>query len=1214
MSPTLDHECTRVPVTALAWTNEITFAADGPILRVYHSKDFKPLTSHRIFKDQCIHGISVKSTAQHGKAILAIWGGTFVRFVQVCHTWYSTDDPGDLLFSPVIKVPDWILCLQFDPSNENVSPEPSEECSPSKISEDMSSPEAPEVRSSVSEELDSQYVAAALTAHNELIKLTVDLSGIDASSNHSSTSSSSDTMANHEFPLVVHLERLTSSSRSILYSAHLRWETSDHILVAAGTAFGEIIFWSWKRKTMMHSQRSQVHKVFLGHEGSVFGVHISDYLGESANFLSRRFLASCSDDRTIRIWDVTDLITNNVADDSPDEHSDIRRVRHTGFVNSSIDVDHSPSSSTCAAIGWGHLSRVWTSRFLALGGENGSNSYLCSVGEDATSRLWQLVPNMNEQNLVLRLVHKSIAAFHSGKNIWSTTICYHDRRRLGVITGAADGKIVYHTFPVRLGTSDCPKEIHEYTVQDVSGISSTSPNASLTPQSIASQKSSKAADFFRSYAFVGASTFLLTKNSGRVYLQTLDSTPGAVRRVSSSHLVAELEDLRGYSTSCAQSSLGLAFVAGSNGSIYAFRNGFRDLQKIHTFQRKVSSMFCAKGGPNETCTVRVIVTLMGQQAAHLLCVDSLQEEGSIRFSTIRIPLPELLTGIVVTSMTCTSKTAGELLIVLGFRGGSIGIYASEDRGTKGLKTRTTEASLLRVIEKVHGKETVTSLVWIPTESQPAYGHLVSVGRDGCCAIHLINLDKDAISLVHHLSLPIGTNIEGIYEHNGHLLVYGFSSTKFMVYDTNDEEEIMNIETGGSHRSWAFQPHASREGGGTLIWTRASGMHICSQNGPNHRVIRAGGHGREIKSVAVSQNLDVAMDTQLIATGAEDTDIKIFEYDGLDLTCRRTLQRHTTGIQHLQWSESGEYLFSSGGCEEFYIWRIRRLPGFMGIGVVCESVYMPESEHSDLRIMSFDVRTREGTESGFLIVMVFSDSHMRLYSYDPSGAVKWATLAKGTYFTSCLTQCLFFSSNTILTGGTDGHVVFWPLSPEIHRPHSATPKSPAILHWEQPARIHQNTSKTLDTTVLESGARLVVSGGDDESLAFLLIQPTSETKANHIPSHAPSPVIVNRAHAAAVTACVILSLQGRVYVLSSGNDQWIRLWEVIPNPMHTMNSSHGVQTSNAPASQDPLSVRRLRKIRSNVADMSSMAILSHSESATRVLTCGVGMEVVRIDWT
>lgn len=65
----------------------------------------------------------------------------------------------------------------------------------------------------------------------------------------------------------------------------------------------------------------------------------------------------------------------------------------------------------------------------------------------------------------------------------------------------------------------------------------------------------------------------------------------------------------------------------------------------------------------------------------------------------------------------------------------------------------------------------------------------------------------------------------------------------------------------------------------------------------------------------------------------------------------------------------------------YVWRIRELPSLLDIGVVCEHVYAPESEHSDLRIMSFDINRRG---SGYDIAMVFSDSSIKVTIHVWSG--------------------------------------------------------------------------------------------------------------------------------------------------------------------------------------------------------------------------------------
>ena len=60
--------------------------------------------------------------------------------------------------------------------------------------------------------------------------------------------------------------------------------------------------------------------------------------------------------------------------------------------------------------------------------------------------------------------------------------------------------------------------------------------------------------------------------------------------------------------------------------------------------------------------------------------------------------------------------------------------------------------------------------------------------------------------------------------------------------------------------------------------------------------------------------------------------------------------------------------------------------------------------------------------------------------------------------------------------------------------------------------------------------------------------------------------------------------------------------------------------------DPLEIRRVKKVKTNVADVSSMSLLGSGgawgaeegegtagEGAKRVLICGVGMEVIRLEW-
>jgi len=157
-----------------------------------------------------------------------------------------------------------------------------------------------------------------------------------------------------------------------------------------------------------------------------------------------------------------------------------------------------------------------------------------------------------------------------------------------------------------------------------------------------------------------------------------------------------------------------------------------------------------------------------------------------------------------------------------------------------------------------------------------------------------------------------------------------------------------------------------------------------------RTIKPGGHGREIKACAVNPRVRTGCEqgAHVVATGAEDTDIRLFSYkqegrDGYpELKCLAIVRKHNTGLQGLQWSTNGRYLFSSAGCEEFYVWKVGVAP-FAGIGMVCLGAMPTDTlagQVPEQRIMSFEAvdlhSDDEGTEQ-FLIALVLSDSSLRV---------------------------------------------------------------------------------------------------------------------------------------------------------------------------------------------------------------------------------------------
>lgn len=140
----------------------------------------------------------------------------------------------------------------------------------------------------------------------------------------------------------------------------------------------------------------------------------------------------------------------------------------------------------------------------------------------------------------------------------------------------------------------------------------------------------------------------------------------------------------------------------------------------------------------------------------------------------------------------------------------------------------------------------------------------------------------------------------------------------------------------------------------------------------------------------------------------------------------------------------------------------------------------------------------------------------------------------------------------------------------------------------------------------ASTKLAVSGGDDGSIAIMLLSTTPSRTA-----YAAAPVLLSRTHASAVTACTIMKHQEQTFVVTSGNDQWLRLWEISVRDEEGDTTTPAGSTYNKSISD----VRRLGKIKTNVADVSSIAVLEthQDEEAARVLVCGVGMEVIRLQW-
>ena len=345
----------------------------------------------------------------------------------------------------------------------------------------------------------------------------------------------------------------------------------------------------------------------------------------------------------------------------------------------------------------------------------------------------------------------------------------------------------------------------------------------------------------------------------------------------------------------------------------------------------------------------------------------------------------------------------EKLLILGARNSVVALY---NLSTGSATSRETPKAATEVYRGVHQDDAVTSITVLFKPAHTALSDvlILTTGRNGSYAVHQLIRQKPGenasgqITLATiHVSFPMFASVlEGAFlDASGYLVLYGFRGKHFVAWNETNQREILAVDCGGAHRTWDFAPASDAANGGCLIWTQASKIHRYSQSDITYRIAQNGTHGREINALAYWPIFAAVPGSglRLLATGAEDTTIRIAvirnEVDGLRASETgpfdhlAVLKKHTTGIQALQWSCCGKYLFSSGGSEEFFVWRVRQIP-MLGLGVVWEARCHRQDEVCDARITNFDARPvlSLGCQPAgrFLISMAYSDSTVRVRSH------------------------------------------------------------------------------------------------------------------------------------------------------------------------------------------------------------------------------------------
>ncbi|KAI2472547.1 WD40 repeat-like protein [Annulohypoxylon bovei var. microspora] len=1159
------------PITALAFYSSLTdgqqylLAGEDTDIKVYHVQTSRLCGQLSVFRAQSIHGIAVPpADISQEPSLILIWGGHSVKVlprntIESLISGHGSEQ-GLTRGAAETRAPDWIFDGRISPFGD-----------------------------------DSIIL---LTAHNEVIQAHVDPGR----------------------SLLV-FDKIRSPSRPILYSGNFFWTSKECVLVAAGTVFGEILVWKCYLDVSEQEQDCEILFVFTGHEGSIFGVHISPEIRISTGE-NLRLLASCSDDRTIRVWDITERHESKEQKRSGYD-TRVSGARETGFGNNVEASAHDDLSARCLATVMGHASRIWQVEFPHKQTLSQASNIveLYSFGEDATAQKWNLsiglplsgsdAPSVSPIKFAAKFTHQSTFSNHSGKHIWSHAITSEDDDIL-VATGGSDGKVALIGDGIKCDPSSLTdgsqtiynKKAIAWSLADV--LRSSQPTGAALdikkefdaildniPSPLRSIKTKNAKEAFNRYTFISDKRLLAATNSGRIFAGSFENEltwielalPDEIGQIIFSHA------LHG-----ASPTHPLAFIGTSNGYIYYYsESGDRSLQSLTKIDGKVADIFWLSNASPESknSQFQIFVTILRSTDAAIIHVDP----DSLTTNRIRVTLEP---GFMVTAAAFTQG-----YLVLGSRKGIIAILSQEEDGTY---------SVISTIE-VHRDEAITSLLPLHGRGDRPRNHILSTCRDGKYRIHEIaeRAHQSVPLLIHEALPPFVSSVEGAWLANGgdggrDLMLCGFRSSNFVVWNETRRHEVATVDCGGSSRSYAWAPIRSQPDGFRFVFTKAGQMHVFSQARAPHRTLKLGGHGREIKAVSASSG-------RYVATAAEDTVIRIWEYGRSEgeysgLRCVAALEKHATGIQALKWY-GNEYLFSSGGNEEFFVWRLNTLESddFAGLAVVCEAVFPDRSEIGDARITDFDVTCTASdgdVACEFSISMALSNSTLQTYSYTREAGFR--LLGRSTYTGACLTQVRHLGRHHILTAATDGHLAIYNNTNQ-----AADAEADASLPIV--TTLHQNTIKALDVRQITaavdgtSAEFLVVTGGDDNALgvAHICISPTSPLSPSlPTPTSSARPrgdtstatiqskSVIRSAHAAGITGAAIARLDAdSAIVVTGSNDQRVRVWRVL--------GLRGKENERVRA-------QLLEGRYSAVADAGGLEVFGDGDEGKKVIVVGVGFEI------
>ncbi|XP_054710285.1 WD repeat-containing protein 6-like [Uloborus diversus] len=261
-------------------------------------------------------------------------------------------------------------------------------------------------------------------------------------------------------------------------------------------------------------------------------------------------------------------------------------------------------------------------------------------------------------------------------------------------------------------------------------------------------------------------------------------------------------------------------------------------------------------------------------------------------------------------------------LIVGDRRGNLNLYLLLDAAN------IQEINPCKRLSGIHGDSGVTDL-------QEKNSLIYSSGKDGKVVVY--SLENHSLNVLNTVKMP--HNLEWIGRmmfYKEELLLLGFYTKYFIVWSSQLESAVLNIECGGGHRSWDF--FLKENGKATFVAIKKKDIIYYEENlefALHKAIIKHGISGQEFTCCCylfTTNNLP-SKSMSVFACGGEDTTLRVIGICSLfishstktSLLSLCNLSGHLSSIRSIakakMWQENAYLLISVGGRSQMKIWRI-----------------------------------------------------------------------------------------------------------------------------------------------------------------------------------------------------------------------------------------------------------------------------------------------------